>query len=137
MYKICSKCKEFKPHNLRKGGRSLQSYCIECQREYSREHYKANKDKANSRRVINSKTYRDKMRKLIAELKNVPCTDCGQMYPHYVMDFDHLEDFEKLGNVASMAVGVSLVRLLAEIEKCEIVCANCHRIRTFNRRNGI
>lgn len=59
--------------------------------------------------------------------------DCGQRFPPYVMDFDHRDPGKKVGNVASMAVGSSVERLMEEIEKCDIVCANCHRIRTFTR----
>ncbi len=135
MLKICAKCGEFCEHNVRKSG-TPQSYCIECTREYSREHYEKNKDKHNERRTVNQRAYRDKMRKFVADLKDVPCADCGQSYPHYVMDFDHLEDVEKLGNIADMAMGASMVKLLEEIEKCEVVCANCHRIRTWNRSHG-
>jgi len=136
MQKICSKCKHFKEHNVRKGG-TAQSYCIDCTREYSQSHYQKNKGKHNERRVVNQKNYRDKMRALVAQLKDVPCADCGQRFPHYVMDFDHLEDVEKLGDIANMAVGASMVKLLAEIEKCEVVCSNCHRIRTWNRSHGV
>src|SRR5690349_17441193 len=64
--------------------------------------------------------------------ENTPCADCGVQYPYYVMDFDHLGD--KVADVSKMCNNlVSLETLQAEIDKCELVCANCHRIRTFNR----
>lgn len=63
--------------------------------------------------------------------ESAPCADCGVNYPACVMDFDHLENKEfNLGNGRY----VSVDRLYAEIAKCEIVCSNCHRIRTHNRR---
>lgn len=60
-----------------------------------------------------------------------PCADCGQHFPYYVMDFDHRDDKEAL--VSTLVNSGGMARLLAEIEKCDIVCANCHRERTFRR----
>ncbi len=65
---------------------------------------------------------------------NRPCMDCGKVYPYYVMDFDHVRG-EKQFSLAHGKKTMSAVR--KEIEKCELVCANCHRERTFSRlRNG-
>ena len=49
------------------------------------------------------------------------------------MDFDHRDPMTKVRNVTRMIVG-SIDRMLAEAAKCDIVCANCHRLRTFERR---
>lgn len=69
----------------------------------------------------------------IAEVKSVPCMDCGDVFPFYCMDFDHRPD-----EVKEFAIGASYalsrVRLEAEIAKCDIICSNCHRIRTFERQ---
>lgn len=72
-------------------------------------------------------------RELVRQLKAGPCIDCGNSYPHYVMEFDHARG-EKIGTIAALASKVSLARLVAEIEKCDLLCANCHRIRTYVRR---
>jgi hypothetical protein len=63
------------------------------------------------------------------------CTDCGLVLPEYpeVFDFDHVRG-EKLADVGSLVNKGSIEDLRAEMEKCEVVCANCHRIRT--RRRG-
>jgi hypothetical protein len=61
-----------------------------------------------------------------------PCMDCGQRYPHYVMDFDHVRG-EKVANVANLVHRNMTLQIWKEIEKCDLVCANCHRCRTFNR----
>lgn len=66
---------------------------------------------------------------IVRKAKNIPCTDCGQWYPHYVMDFDHVNG-KKSFNVGTFGA-ISTERLLAEIAKCDVVCANCHRIRTY------
>jgi hypothetical protein len=63
-----------------------------------------------------------------------PCTDCGVQYPHYVMEFDHVRG-EKLANVADMINRNCTLKVWQEIEKCELVCANCHRCRTHARKN--
>jgi hypothetical protein len=48
------------------------------------------------------------------------------------MEFDHVRG-EKLGNVANMARHCSIAKIDAEIAKCDLVCANCHRERTWSR----
>ncbi len=70
-------------------------------------------------------------RALIDELKSVPCADCGVEYPPYVMDFDHRDPNTKLFRVSSRTHH-STEKLCAEIAKCDVVCSNCHRIRTHN-----
>jgi hypothetical protein len=81
------------------------------------------------------KRHADKKRDLMRALKDKPCSDCGVSYPSHVMDFDHVRG-EKTFNI-SRALRVSKEKLLEEIEKCEVVCANCHRIRTYERRTAI
>jgi hypothetical protein len=83
-------------------------------------------------RAANQRRYVEKRRK-IAALKSVPCADCGNRFPYFVMDFDHRDGEEKLGNISSVVFAWSWKRLLAEIAKCDVVCANCHRIRTARR----
>jgi hypothetical protein len=64
-----------------------------------------------------------------------PCVDCGQHYPFYVMQYDHTGD-DKVMDVNRLTKQASWVRVLAEIAKCDLVCANCHAARTF-LRHGI
>lgn len=66
---------------------------------------------------------------LIAELKKGPCVDCGQTFHPVCMDFDHLNPETKTRNISAMAQQ-SKETILAEIAKCELVCANCHRLRS-------
>lgn len=61
------------------------------------------------------------------------CADCGYRGHPAALEFDHLPGHVKLGRLASMACGSALATIHAEIAKCEVVCANCHRIRTANR----
>ncbi len=62
-----------------------------------------------------------------------PCLDCGINYPYYVMDFDHVRG-QKHANVMELVSTLSKKKIDEEIPKCEIVCSNCHRIRTHIRR---
>ena len=62
--------------------------------------------------------------------------DCGIQYPAHVMQFDHVRG-EKRYPVSAYSYGnYSLKEMLKEIEKCELVCANCHAERTHQRRQG-
>ena len=62
-----------------------------------------------------------------------PCMDCGKFYPYYVMDFDHVRG-RKQANVMELIPTLSKKKIDEEIAKCEIVCSNCHRVRTHLRK---
>lgn len=132
--KKCSKCGEIQSlHAFPKSKNSKDGYagrCKMCQRELSRQHYKSNKHKYNKSR---DKT-RERNKQIIWDAKSVPCADCGVQYDPWIMQFDHLPQYEKEFNI-SAATTHSLKRLMAEIAKCEVVCANCHVNRTYQRRN--
>lgn len=72
-------------------------------------------------------------RSLLNEWKAVPCQDCGHRYPPYVMDFDHVRG-EKRFNIGSNLLTPTIDELLDELAKCDVVCSNCHRERTHQRR---
>lgn len=64
---------------------------------------------------------------------STPCADCGNIYPPECMDFDHINDDKEhdVGRLVSQNRGLDLIK--AEIAKCELVCSNCHRVRTRSR----
>ncbi len=106
----------------------------EKQREYAARHYEANKTNVKKRAVASKTDVRKRNVEYIQQYKaEHPCVDCGNTNP-IVLEFDHLGYSIKLGDIAHMARCHSLNTIKAEIEKCEVVCANCHRIRTHNRR---
>ena len=111
----------------------LTSYCKPCVRENSRDHYAANREAYGARVRANKKRSRnDRLEQLLAYFATRPCTDCGETDP-LVLEFDHLGDKE-------FTIGHELYSrrwadVLAEIAKCEVVCANCHRRREAKRRN--
>ncbi len=67
---------------------------------------------------------------LVALFRHHPCVDCGESDP-LALEFDHLG--EKSFNIAKGLRDHSWDTVLAEIRKCEVVCANCHRRRTARR----
>lgn len=76
---------------------------------------------------------RTKVRKFLQEYKaGKKCSDCGEDYPYWMLEFDHLKDKSfTIGQFSSKTVDIEKIKL--EIEKCDIVCSNCHRNRTFHR----
>ena len=67
----------------------------------------------------------------LAKIKSLPCMDCNKQYPPICMDFDHRDRTTKIDSIAHMGwCNSSLKRIKEEIKKCDLVCANCHRLRT-------
>ena len=68
-------------------------------------------------------------------LKSRPCKDCHHTFPPYVMDYDHVHGTKRADVSTLVSVGTSRAILGREIAKCDLVCSNCHRIRTFTRQD--
>jgi len=82
-------------------------------------------DKANARA--------SNIRKFLADYKlKKGCAECGYSEHHVALDFDHVKG-DKLFNVCNAK---SINSAKVEIKKCEVVCSNCHRIRSYNRLRG-
>lgn len=71
--------------------------------------------------------------RLLNDLRDVPCADCGRRFPPYVMHFDHRDSATKRSHVTRLISRGRNV-ILEEVAKCDIVCANCHSNRTYQRR---
>jgi len=131
--KRCPKCMLWLVIDLfasRGAGRPKNAYCRPCQNEYSRAHYRRNAGRHNRRRHANARNYRKRNTRLLGEyLLGQSCVDCGEADTR-VLEFDHVRG-TKLANVAELCIkGVSWKRVAAEIAKCDIRCANCHRRKT-------
>lgn len=130
----CCRCKvvrplsEFYPSKQRKA----QGYCRMCDAQWKREYYQKHREEYIARAL----RQKERLKAVYREAKDGPCADCGLRHPHYVMDFDHREGETKLFNVSELNAHrwVSIQQLEAEIAKCDLVCSNCHRVRTHQRR---
>lgn len=101
----------------------------EKQKEAQRKSYFKNIDKNR----IKNKTYREKVREYVRTQKESgSCKDCGVAYPYYVMEYDHIED-NKIRSVAKITSNGSMDQVIKEIAKCDLICSNCHKIRTWER----
>jgi hypothetical protein len=133
----CARCREWKPLDefamRRRRLAERDTYCRPCRSAYGKEHYARNRqryiDQAAVRKNILAK---ERVGFLLAYFKEHPCIDCGEDDP-LVLEFDHVG--EKSFNIAEGLLRRKFETLLAEIAKCEVVCANCHRRRT-TRRGG-
>jgi len=106
-------------------------------RHPERYHYYEVKWRANNRAKCknNSRVLIKQNKELINDIKtHTPCADCGLHFPHWIMEFDHVTE-EK--NFCLGTAQGSIYKILSEMMICDLVCANCHRTRTYRRRNGI
>jgi hypothetical protein len=125
MEKKCCKCKRwlllenFKSHAKRADG--LQAQCIECQKEYRRQHYLTNRRKY----IDKAAAWRDSFLEWWREFKQqFVCIRCGESHPACIQ-FHHPND-DKEGDVAELVATRNKERVLKEVAKCEPLCANCH-----------
>lgn len=135
--KLCIYCNQtlpisdFVPQNRR---------CIACRNEYARARWQKKATHADHRERDNerSRCRRSQIGAIIQKAKAEPCYDCGISYPFYVMDFDHKPEFTKAFNISKGWYAKRPLRVIEEeIAKCDLVCANCHRVRTYLRSRGI
>lgn len=136
--KICLSCKQEKPESdFSRKGDGLQSRCKSCYTIYHRQYYEKNKEKYFAKNRLNKNRQRNRLKKILLSVKQRPCQDCGGVFHPWVMELDHRENTIKVESVSNLVGrGCPDEKLLAEIEKCDVVCANCHRMRTFFRMNS-
>lgn len=101
----------------------------ELQRQSTRKHYQNNKAYYKNKAILRKKKLYEGV---IVPVKDVPCANCHDKFPTVCMDFDHVRG-KKLFDIAKSYADIPLAKLLEEISKCDVVCANCHRIRTSQR----
>jgi hypothetical protein len=106
---------------------------LEDKRRYQREHYANNRKRYLARKKrCRALTYK-RLKAIVIEAKKGGCVDCKNEFRHWVLQFDHVRG-RKRYNVSDMTSGrVSEETLHEEIAKCEVVCANCHADRTYQR----
>jgi len=103
----------------------------EKQREARKRYYEKNKELVKQRSKKTNHATRETVRRWLFEhLKANPCMDCGETDP-IVLEFDHQRD-KKFAIGSASSKGVALNTLIAEVAKCEVRCANCHRRKTYH-----
>ena len=134
--KCCVHCKQMKPieafnfKNLEKQKR--QSYCRECTKQMLRDHYIAHTSYYLKKAHLRNERIRKEIRTFIWKyLSEHACVDCGNSNP-VVLEFDHID--EKRDNISNLIKSATLHQVIIEIAKCEVRCANCHRIVTAKRQ---
>lgn len=138
--KCCSKCKRDLPKDdvhfasrYDRKSKQFQSICRECQKEYRKEHY-----------LKNTKKYIDKAKKykegivdwFIDIKKNLKCEECGEER-YWVLCFHHNDPKEKESDVSSLVKSCNKKKILEEIEKCTVLCSNCHLDLHHNENAGV
>jgi hypothetical protein len=98
----------------------------EMQSQSQRSSYERNRDKALARAKQQKKDLRDWMNQLKT---GVACLDCGLDWPPFVMEYHHRDPDTKTKKVSWLLYNASRQRILDEVAKCDLLCANCHRIR--------
>lgn len=136
--KICPKCNvnkkdpEFRQHPGKRG--NLFWICRVCEKKYKAEYYEIHKGRLIQKNVKNRRIRYQRLRIMAKTAMKDGCVDCG-LKDIRCLDFDHVHG-NKSANVAQLiGATVSVKRLMDEIKKCEVRCANCHRIVTYKRRN--
>lgn len=135
----CSRCGEMKavngfPMKNKKTG-LRRVWCRDCCRAYGREHYRRNRPMYLSKNERRRRTVRPVVRgRIDAYLRDHPCIDCG-CNDITVLEFDHRDPSQKDDDVGELARSAEWPRVLREIEKCDVRCANCHRRRTGEQFN--
>lgn len=101
--------------------------------EYKKKWYQRNKERVIANNRKNTLRYREEVYNYIRQYREQHPCKCGESHPS-CLDFHH-ESGEKEFNISvAIEKGYSLIRVKAEIEKCEILCSNCHRKLHYNER---
>lgn len=108
----------------------------EARNAYSKVYYRGHKTEINNRGTAINRRRRQDRYAGVRVLKSNPCKDCGRSFPPCVMDFDHRNPALKTDEVSRMVKRmVAWDLVLAEVAKCDLVCACCHRLRTYHGSN--
>ena len=135
----CYRCGEPKPAEefawRRKAKGQRDSFCRPCRSAYGREHYVANRQRhIDQAAMVKRRLRHERTLALIEYFRTHPCVQCGEADP-VVLEFDHVRD--KAFDIGQNLLDHRWEAIVEEIAKCEVVCANCHRRRTAQRRGAV
>lgn len=131
--KTCPKCKVQKPHEDFGKNRcsydGFQTYCRGCRKTIDAKFYSQRIGEKRDRYTSQQKRRIQQMQENVLKyLQEHPCIDCGENDP-IVLEFDHVRGV-KIREVSQVVRTWCWQRILQEISKCVIRCANCHRRKT-------
>jgi hypothetical protein len=133
--KRCTKCGAEKPlaafHHCPRYGR--QAWCKACRKVYDRAYHAATREL----RLVQKRAWKKARIEWGRALKGAPCSDCGGIFHPAAMQWDHRSGTTKLFDVSDGLARYSREAILAEIAKCDLVCANCHAVRTYERQRDV
>jgi len=131
---ICGEDKDFDSFAFRnKAQGTRRSQCKSCMSDRDKDSYKNNQARRDSIKSNDSRRRQELINKVWLHKINHPCVDCGFSDPR-ALEFDHLPEFEKSYDISAMVDRrFAWDKIQEEMAKCEVVCANCHRIRTHDR----
>lgn len=112
--------------------RPSKCWCKTCRKKYDAARFRRTRIQRN----LQLKDRRAKRLLWLHILKHKPCTDCGKKYHPAAMQFDHISPDKEAVISELVSQGYGKHRILKEVAKCELVCENCHAVRTYNRTRG-
>ena len=142
--KICTKCKCEKDLHLFSASKKTKDkhsfWCRACfKAHWEKRYYENHEQYRNSHNESREKLREQNARKVFEYLTKHPCITCGESDP-VVLEFDHRSRSDKIESVSIMVRNSSWKRIESEIEKCDVLCANCHRRKSaaeFNYKRHI
>ena len=114
----------------------LSSNCKQCRNNQKRKAYVSNKrdDTYRTKMADRSRKRNNAAKDEAVNYKGGKCVSCGQVYPSCVFDFHHVDPNTKEGNLRDLLrKGFDAAR--EELDKCVLLCANCHRLHHFKDLN--
>jgi len=135
--RVCKIEKEIELFPWAKVGARRSSRCKDCQKILSKKHYQNNKKYYQDKEKIRREKYYSETNKLLYDyLIEHPCVKCGESEPLF-LDFDHCTGTnDKIANISVLvSIKVNFDKILKEIEKCQVLCLKCHRIKTAKEGN--
>lgn len=138
--KKCSLCKLEKTkdsfHKKTNAKDGLQPHCKECKAIGVRDYYLAHRDFLRPKITASNTRIRQKLMNVFCEyLSTCKCEACGNCDP-LVLEFHHVDPSTKKFHVSSKVKVVSWENLKKEIEKCQVLCANCHKLLTHQQQKS-